>query len=114
MLRALVAAALTAALLTGPTTPATAAPVAATAQVTGAYLQITADGLATGKGFEGASHAHAALAAMYDVTGDPRQRQDADELLAYLLRQRPTHMSTDLGLQVLRSPYLQGDPRLLA
>jgi hypothetical protein len=111
MLRLLMVASVTAALLTGQTV---AAPAATTAQVTGAYLQITADGVATGRGLEGASHAHAALAAMYDVTGDPQQRQTADELLDYILQRRPGQMSTDLALQVLRSPYLQGDPRLNA
>ncbi|MFG1817523.1 hypothetical protein ACGFIF_27450 [Kribbella sp. NPDC049174] len=111
MFRLLVAASLTTALLTGQTVPA---PAATTAQVTGAYLQITADGVATGRGLEGASHAHAALAAMYDVTGDPRQRQTADELLDYILQRRPGHMNTDIALQMLRSPYLQGDPRLRA
>src|SRR4051794_23248345 len=111
MLRALVVAGVTAALLTGQTTTAPAAP---TTQVTGAYLQITADGVATDPGFEGASHAHAALAAMYDVTGDPRQRQTADELLTYILGRKPGQMSTDLALLFLRSPYLQSDPRLRA
>ena len=109
MLRILVVAGLAAALLTGQTVPA---PASTTAQVSGAYLQITADGVATGAGFEGASHAHAALAAMYDVTGDTGQRQSADELLDYILRQRPGHMSTDLALQMLRSQYLQADTRL--
>lgn len=109
MLRALMVAGVTAVLLTGQTT---AAPAAPTEQVTGAYLQITADGVATDPGFEGASHAHAALAAMYDVTGDPRQRQTADELLNYILARKPGQMSTDLALQFLRSPYLQSDPRL--
>ncbi|TDD15157.1 hypothetical protein E1218_31995 [Kribbella turkmenica] len=102
----MVRALMVAALLVGQPAPAQAA------EVTGAYLQITADGVATGRGFEGAAHAHAALAAMYDVTGDPQQRRTADELLDYLLRRKPGHMSTDLALQVLRSPYLQGDQRL--
>ncbi|MGY4769318.1 hypothetical protein ACXC9Q_20570 [Kribbella sp. CWNU-51] len=114
MLRALVTAGVTAALLTGPAVPAPAAPAPATtnAQVTGAYLQITADGVATSPGLEGATHAFAALAAIYDVTGDQQQRRSADELLGYILRVRPSHMNTDIALQMLRSPYLQGDPRL--
>ncbi|MGW1341146.1 hypothetical protein ACWCOV_08840 [Kribbella sp. NPDC002412] len=106
MFRLLVTAGLSGALLAGQAVPAAAT------QVTGAYLQITADGVATGRGLEGASHAHAAVAAMYDVTGDPQQRQTADELLDYILQRRPAQMSTDLALQVLRSPYLQADPRL--
>src|SRR5688500_9976537 len=111
MLRALVTAGVTAALLIGPAAPA---PAATTSQVAGAYLQITADGVSTGPGFEGATHAFAALAAIYDVTGDPEQRRTADELLDYILAQRPSHMNTDIALQLLRSPYLQGDARLLS
>lgn len=115
MFRALVTTGVTAALLLGPAAPAPAAPTAqASGQVTGAYLQITADGVATGRGFEGATHAFAAVAAIYDVTGAPEHRRTADELLGYILRQRPGHMNTDIALQLLRSPYLQGDPRLVA
>jgi hypothetical protein len=111
MRRALVALGAALALLAGQAPSASAAEPA---RITGAYLQIGVDGVPTGRGFEGASHAHAALAALYDVTGDPAQRQDADELLDYLLGRRPGHMSTDLALQYLRSPYLQGDARLRA
>jgi hypothetical protein len=111
MFRALVTAGVTAALLIGPAAPA---PAATTSEVAGAYLQITADGASTSPGFEGATHAFAALAAIYDVTGDPDQRRTADELLDYILRQRPNHMNTDIALQMLRSPYLQGDARLQA
>ncbi|MFI5696953.1 hypothetical protein ACIA58_34175 [Kribbella sp. NPDC051586] len=106
MFRALVIAGLTAALLTGPAVAAPEPPV------TGAYLQITADGVPTGPGLEGATHAFAALAAIYDATGDPAQKQEADDLLGYILQRRPDHMSTDIGLQLLDSPYLQGIPQL--
>lgn len=82
--------------------------------ISGAYNQITVDGEYVQAGFEGAEHALAAYAAIFDVTGNRKHERIAAALLEYALNRRPTYMGTYLGRQLLRNDFLGGSDTLWA